>query len=157
MQSMILEHYTATEGPMDLGSGRDRTQPAYGYKPTGTWLSVKGAEDWHHWHVANGNRPAPFVHSVELSATAAILLIHDVDGLHALTSSHPGRQGGCWLAGETVDWESVSHQYDGIIIDRHIRTSDPLLAWYNTWDCASGCIWRMRAIATSRLLNLLPA
>ena len=46
-----------------------------------------------------------------------------------------------------IDWPKVAERYDGIIIAPYQwsrRLDGPM--WYYGWDCASGCVWRARAV-----------
>lgn len=57
------------------------------------------------------------------------------------------------LTEEIIPWEAVSTKYDGIIIAPYLwkRRHDP--HWYYGWDCASGCIWKARAISRIELVE----
>ena len=52
-----------------------------------------------------------------------------------------------------IAWEKVAAKYDGLIITPYIWQRRMELNWYYTWDCASGCIWNVRAIKDIRLIE----
>ena len=45
-----------------------------------------------------------------------------------------------------INWLAVARDYDGILIAPYCYTRRMTLDWYNTWDCASACVWNARAI-----------
>lgn len=45
-----------------------------------------------------------------------------------------------------VDWNSVSMDYDGIIIMPYVDPGSVGM-WYAPWECASACIWRTRNVS----------
>lgn len=54
-----------------------------------------------------------------------------------------------------IQWEKVKKEYDGIVIAPYqweCRLRNKFM-WYYSWDCASGCIWNIDAIATMDLIS----
>ena len=51
-----------------------------------------------------------------------------------------------------VDWEPVMAAFKGIIIAPYFPQfrSTYSTMWYNTWDCASGCIWDYSCLSKIR-------
>lgn len=51
-----------------------------------------------------------------------------------------------------IDWVKVKPLYDGIIITPYQWRCrlDPDIFWYYSWDCASGCIWNLETIETTK-------
>lgn len=52
-----------------------------------------------------------------------------------------------------IDWIYVYGLYDGIIINPWIESKKNSYLWYSGWECASGCIWGLKAIDTVELVN----
>lgn len=53
---------------------------------------------------------------------------------------------------EAIDWREVARRYTGVEICPYQRDRRMELAWYYTWDVASGCLWspgrhRIRLVA----------
>ena len=54
-----------------------------------------------------------------------------------------------------IRWQDVALDYQGILIAPYqwsLRL-DKDFRWYYMWDCASGCIWDLSAIASLTLLQ----
>lgn len=130
-------------------------------KPKGLWLSVEGRDDWQKW--CEGEQflldDLRCVSEIVLRRAAKIIRLTtavDIDAFHAAysTSLFPDRPDLC--AGMAIDWPRVAERYDGIIIAPYQwgRRLDGITRWYYGWDCASGCIWRGRAVADVRPVNL---
>lgn len=149
---MILEHWSTRSHAIDVsripGEGFRRRD-----KPTGFWVSVAGPHDWPAYLSSFGQTVLPaYRHRVELAPDARILRLDSVDALlafgadHALSSVH----GTDVPPGEAVDWDRVEREWQGILITpfQHSVRRDPRCRWYYGWDCASGCIWDARAIAS---------
>lgn len=163
-----LFHYTR----MPLHSVSDSEQKPYGEtstafdKPKGLWVSVEGHDGngdemhaWPQWCIMEDfdgsikhNR-----YEITLQEETRVLWISDAGGILALTaryglsrrlSNAPSmlyQEGG-------IDWAAVAEDFDGIIIAPYIWSLrlHRETSWYYGWDCASGCIWRARAIANVR-------
>lgn len=122
-------------------------------KPQGLWVSVKGKNDWRQWCESedfNVDRLAVET-LVALSPDANILHISGPFHIDAFTQEYGTGNG------YEIDWQSVADKYDGIIIapycwERRMSEHTP---WYYTWDCASGCIWNARAIASLQPMEVL--
>src|ERR1700731_546804 len=50
----------------------------------------------------------------------------------------------------SIDWPTLSKRYDGVLIAPFVYecSRNHRAGWYYAWDCASGCVWHPRAIAT---------
>lgn len=135
-------------------------------KPNGFWVSCPGEETygWEEWCRAEEYRNmGTHKHRVQLAEDAKILRVACSEELDyfselyavqeiSLPNVLPGFAKNEWKQYH-INWKSVSASYDGIIISPYIwdrRLSldgmDRKNDWYYTWDCASGCIWRKRAI-----------
>lgn len=126
-------------------------------KPRGLWLSVEGDGDgWRDWCEANQPRwVAEWTHiyNVTLAPNANVLLltspaeIWDFNKRYSCSSPWDSRI--FWY----IAWDKVSAAYDGIVIAPYQWACrlDEEAPWYYGWDCASGCIWEPRAIASLEL------
>lgn len=131
----------------DYCAGRQRTD-----KPTGLWVSVAGSDDWESWCRSEdyGVEHLAAPHVVTLADSAKILRIESAAALLQFDSEYglPSRHG-TYSYRFDVDWPRLYGEYDGIIIAPYQwsqRYEGP--QWYYGWDCASGCIWNLNAIAS---------
>jgi len=147
---MILVHYSAAPiGPIyDVeqdGWNRFRS------KPRGLWVSVVGEHDWHSWCHSEGFALEHFEFATEiiLRKDANILKIDNVERFDGFRRGYRAENG---VRNAEIDWDSVASDHDGIIIAPCLwsRRLEMDSMWYYGWDCASGCIWRKRAIAEVR-------
>ncbi len=96
-------------------------------------------------------------HSVALARTARVLVLDNailIDAFHEdYAVRHyerpvPAWRSDCEVLRQPLDWAKVAEHYDGLIIAPYQwsrRYDGP--SWYYGWDCASGCIWNLDAIA----------
>lgn len=118
-------------------------------KPHGLWVSVEGEDDWPSWcreeHFGVDKLAA--AHEVTLTDDARILWLETEDHVRALpdTFGRPTKYGDVG-----IDWQAVAERYQGIIITPYQWSCRMSLGteFYYGWDCASGCIWDLDAIAT---------
>ena len=159
-----LMHYASESFTLDRT--REYSQPeahTFG-KPTGFWVSVAGDNDWPSWCRAEEfdvDRLA-VEHAVTLASDANVLRIesaHDLDAFYERYSvetdferRYPdSRQS--WPIG----WHVVAEHYDGIIIAPYQWSHRLHMDWYYGWDCASGCIWNLDAIASVTVMSAVSA
>jgi hypothetical protein len=143
------EPVTALDPAWDYSGGRPRLD-----KPAGFWVSVEGDGDgWSDWCRSEGfglDRLA-YAHEVTLAPAARILRISTPGGIDALTAEYgTGR-----YAGIEIEWSRVAQEYQGVLIAPYQwsrRLADGC-SWYYGWDCASGCIWDVNAVASIRLTS----
>ncbi|MBV8594525.1 MAG: hypothetical protein JOZ27_09525 [Caulobacteraceae bacterium] len=120
-------------------------------KPRGLWVSVEGPDDWKSWCEAEGyglDRLA-YVYEVTLAESANVVWVEGEAAFDAFDREWAIIPGDEWGLG--VRWRDLAQIYDGIVIAPYLwsRRLGPL--WYYGWDCASGCIWNVAAIAETRL------
>jgi len=148
---MVLEHYSHSADPLDLGNLTRRTRMLTD-KPTGLWLSVPGHKDWPTYCRSEGiGGPAPHRHLVTLADDASLLRLTTLEDVMGLGARFPGPDAfgdGFVFA---IDWQRIAEQWDGILITPYQGGArfNPLSAWYYSWDCACACIWDARAIASA--------
>jgi hypothetical protein len=150
---MRLLHYAAEP----LGEIRDAAeQPPAHFKPVGLWVSVEGPDDWPSWCKGEdfGLERLRYAHEIGLRSEAKILHLknaRDIDSMSRYRTRNPAYAG---LSYHSLDWRPVAEEYDGIIIAPYnwSRRLHQQTAWYYAWDCASGCIWRSRAVERVTLL-----
>jgi hypothetical protein len=147
------EPLAAIDPAWDYSGGRTRLD-----KPTGFWVSVEGNGDgWADWcrDEQFGVERLAHEHEVTLAPDARILRITTPEGIDALTKQYgTGRYGG-----HEIDWPRVAQEYQGILISPYqwSRRLAEGCSWYYSWDCASGCIWDLNAIAAIRPLAVAEA
>lgn len=129
------------------------------HKPKGLWVSVEGEYDWKSWCEAEQWGLADLACATEVVLSTNARILHIATHQELLDF---GARFGCrapfapdhdkyWDA-YAVRWDDVAKNHDGVVIAPYqwgSRHSD-VVKWYYGWDCASGCIWRMDAIAELR-------
>lgn len=130
-------------------------------KPRAFWYSIEGNGDgWSDWcrsempHWINNHK----AYEVEVDLTR-ILLIDSVDAFDKfqaefsvpmLRETH--------LPNGYVRWRAVADHHDGIEINPYLWSQRMGPLWYYGWDCASGCIWRKRAVLRiEEVVDFVPA
>jgi hypothetical protein len=149
-----LRHF-ATLPVLSVYDVKQKNRPAEEWichhtKPKGLWVSDEAAEmGWREWCNAEGFGLGVLEHEVVLAPSANILRITSVaelDDFGAHYGKCPDHQ---YFRDEPcIMWGDVAQEYDGILItpyqwERRLETGS---SWYYGWDCASGCIWRARAV-----------
>lgn len=135
---------------LDMEHGR--TFPL-GKPPLGTWFSVPSGLDWPEWCLREGFQVdgLAYRHAFELELAGERPVLH-VDTLEALDAFHdeysvglaPGRLGGVLLRGLSMfylNWPLIASRFGGIVIAPYQWQRRHDYLWYNTWDCASACVW----------------
>jgi hypothetical protein len=155
--------------PISLAEYADRPQKGPredGYrsdyqKPCGTWITDDSEHCWREWCTAENfiREKITHKHRVILDETNILFLrcAYDLDdftrdfGVDIWwgPDGHPRKH-----MNRCIEWEKVSGVYDGIIITPYIWERRMDLNWYYTWDCASGCIWNVRAIKAIDLIEV---
>lgn len=131
----------------------------FDFKPNGFWVSAEtgGPEDmtWKEWCISaeHGLERLRYAHEVHLIPDANILRIGTVAEMYALMRTFRNPQ----MRSEyrAIDWVSVVSKYQGILITpyQYALRLHPAFSWYYVWDCASGCIWDVAAIADIELCH----
>lgn len=157
-----LVHYAAE--PITFDPQRSYVQAAprtYG-TPEGLWVSVAGEDDWPSWCEGEGcfTDSLKAVHHVTLSPDANVLRLNTVEALDDFTRqfavcgdwerqfAHLINDHRKW----PIEWPAVAAEYDGIMIAPYQWGRRNVLSWYYGWDCASGCIWNLAAVAAVELV-----
>lgn len=159
---MRFIHYASTH----LEAIEDRGQPRRprGDKPDGLWFSAGDGEDgWRAWCEAESFALGSLTHATEIvfHAKAKLLRLKTASALDAFAAEY-----GCipdWAVtmrsayfntGHAIKWPLVAERYDGIVIAPYIysRRLHEGTHFYYSWDCASGCVWRARAVKALRPL-----
>lgn len=149
---------------------------ATGFKPRGLWISAEGDDDWKSWCISERFRLSNLrhTHEVHLKPQANVLLISTLAALDDFNANYGAdtdsqeykeyaaairaKYGHALPMSERwfgIDWRKVAAEYKGIVIAPYQwqRRLDDKMFWYYSWDCASGCIWDVSAIAELRLTN----
>lgn len=119
------------------------SEQVVGMKPRGLWYACDG--DWLRW--MKDESPDwiyNYEHRYEITPDLSrMLVIRTVKELDAFNRDFGVRR---HEAISNIDWARVAAKYDGIEICPYQRDRRTSLLWYYSWDVASGCIWRKRAI-----------
>jgi hypothetical protein len=141
---MKFLHYSAEPFQFD----RDRKyDDKHGFKPGGLWLSVEGDDDWRSWCEGEQWGLGGLKHVVEvtLKPDANVLVIDTPEKLEAFNARFGGSDP---YDLRSIKWGQVKALYDGMIIAPYQWQHRLGLMWYYGWDCASGVIWNLSAVAT---------
>lgn len=150
---MILRHYSTER----ITALEERPQePDYrSFKPNGLWVSCNDQlESWPWWCSVERFRATErqFKYEVRLAHDANVPVLTTPEAIRRFGQAFKDRT----LSGATyVDWNLVRGSFDGLIITPYQWDCrmDTETSWYYSWDCASGCIWRPRAISRLRMLR----
>ena len=163
MTSLI--HYADRPVTFDRERAYDQGEPYSGYdKPVGLWVSVTGEDDWPSWCRGEefGVDRLAVAHRVIVAPDANILTLTSTVGIDSLTARFAvqtefDRQFH-WRVNERakwpIDWRRVAAEFDGLIIAPYQWSRRYTHDWYYGWDCASGCIWSIDAIASVEPVTL---
>lgn len=122
-------------------------------KPHGFWVSVSGKNDWPSWCESEGFRPGNLIHehAVILTQNSRILHLGCDDAIEEFTMEYGVRDmTSVRYRYRSICWDRLYDKYHGIIIAPYsweLRNLE-FTSWYYGWDCASGCIWDVDAIAS---------
>jgi len=157
MSDMTLRHYAAAPVTFEDDLTYEQREPSRYGKPHGFWVSVQGEDDWPSWCTNEGlEHWVPFEHAVELASGAKLLILDTAESLKDFTRSYaierPWSYEDRHYVDYCIDWARLAFEYSGIIIAPYQWSQRLDLEWYYGWDCASGCIWDLTAIASVELL-----
>lgn len=157
---MNLAHYTREPMAFDPHREYEQLEPHSEFgKPEGFWVSIKGEDDWHSWVSENMDAERlNFEHRVTLAESARVHVIDSESALAAFTGTYAVQtewtRRWYWREGDKrkwpIDWREVAKDADGVIVTPYQWPCRNAFDWYYTWDCASGCIWNLSAIASVR-------
>lgn len=139
-----LYHYS--DKPLTAIYSRPQTRKSH--KPNGLWVSVGAA--WKEWCASEMPQwVSPHKAEIKLTKDHRVLLIQTPEELDAFTERYGAKLYSPPLDVFSVDWPQVAEHHAGIIIApyQYERRFAAHCSWYYTWDCASGCIWDVSAIA----------
>lgn len=155
---MELMHYAEQAIQFDRSVTYLQREPHSYIKPRGFWVSVLGEDDWPSWCKAEEFRPQGLAvaHTVTLAESANVHMIDNPFALDAFTGTYAVQteweRRFSWRTDDQnkwpIDWREVVKDCDGLIIAPYQWSRRMETDWYYGWDCASGCIWNLDAIAS---------
>ena len=124
-------------------------------KPFGFWISDEDDHGWKSWCEGEefSIENLQYQYEVVLADDGNVLTLTTLDELwdfnqtYRLANSRP--------YSSYIDWPRLVEKCQGILITPYqwkLRLHDEFF-WYYGWDCASGCIWDITAIADLRLIS----
>lgn len=147
---MRLIHYSPNPFTLERRAVQQDDPRNFTMKPRGLWVSVDDA-----WYVAAlemfGDDNLKHASLITLSPEARILYLKTVGDIDHFTEQYTiDADERFQILGRAIDWPTVAKEYQGIVIAPYQfrRRLTPHTFWYYGWDCASGCIWDVDAIAT---------
>lgn len=137
-----------------------REQDLADMKPLGLWVSVDGEMDWPSWclaeHFSRGE-DLRFQHRVTLAPDHRVLHLSSGISLRWLTNKYPDHKYRELGLGSNfrLDWRRLAQDHDGLVISPYLWECrlDHDVFWYYGWDCASGCIWNPRSVASVEMVR----
>jgi hypothetical protein len=159
VSELELRHYTAVPIVLSLDHEYEQGEPRSYAKPRGFWVSVLGEDDWPTWCKNEEFREDMLAteHAVTLAEDANILHLDTHRSLNEFTATYgiveTKRYGTHEWSEVSIDWQKVASEYQGIIIAPYQWGQRLDLSWYYGWDCASGCIWDLSAIASVEVVE----
>jgi len=150
---MQLRHYSSVEIDKVVVQP-NKSSYVRNDKPHGFWVSVPGKDDWPSWCESEDFRLDYLCHEhiVTLTEDARILYLTCDENIEHFTIKYgvqdPTSQ---YMGYREIRWNELYGKYQGIIIapySWHHRLEGIATNWYYGWDCASGCIWDISAIAS---------
>ena len=159
---MSLEWFHYAGRPITLNPSRRYTLDRAD-KPSGLWISPATEDGWRAWREGKecGIPETEYVYRVDLSPDANLLVVkpHEISRLH---QRFPRRRMDKIMPFYPYDedhpsWETITEQFDGVLIPRYSWDHRLSVNWYYGWDCASGCIWNLRAISGFDCTGILHA
>lgn len=154
---MRLLHYTAKPFTFDPSLSFKQVGHYAGGKPSGLWLSVEGDGDWKEWCEGEqwGLERLKHVSEITLKPHANVLTVDTLAKLDRFSKDF--KAGGDPVVElRYIDWPRVKNLWDGIIIAPYQWNRRHDFMWYYGWDCASGVIWNLSAIAGVKALEPEP-
>lgn len=141
----MLYHYS--DAPLVFDPSRTYKQEGNFFKPRGLWISdeSEGSFGWREWCLGEQFGRLTCRSVVTLQRDANVLRVQSVSDLLEFTRTfrlNPPRYRG----DDSIDWPRVVRAYAGIIITPYQWSMRNNLMWYYSWDCASGCVWDLKAI-----------
>jgi len=116
-----------------------------GMKPQGLWYGVDSA--WLDW--CSSEMPSwihKHTYEIVLRPRARVLRLRTANAVRAFHRKYAAHTSWSY-----PNWVKLAKRYDGIEIAPYQWTLRlGWQTWYYSWDCASGCIWNPRAIASVR-------
>lgn len=145
-----LHHYSDKPVVLDRAC---RYESSGAYKPPGLWVSVPGEDDWPAWCRAEDFcvEKLAVAHRVTLAAEANVLLLTTAKELDAFATKFghvPEHMRQLSFKYAEIDWAAVARSWQGLVIAPYQHSRRFTYHWYYGWDCASGVLWDLRAVAS---------
>ena len=126
----------------------------YGRKPNGLWFSVE-TDDPNNWdwltHCILEEYELESLRcqtEIVVHSDANLLKLFTNESMRGFSHQYAYRSNGLGSL-DSIDWDKVASEYQGIIISPFHRmlAFELYCGWYYGWDCECGCIWDLEAIA----------
>jgi len=142
-----MQHYS-TDPLYFRKDWRYSQSPFPAHKPEGFWLSDESDYGWPQFCHRENFRALTLAHKTTFIVDLShVLWLRDTASLSAFTQNYGEFHG---LLGWLINWKAVAADYFGVLITPYIKfaTTGEKLAWYEGWDCASGCFWNLSCLTT---------
>jgi len=116
------------------------------FKPRGLWVSNENDFGWMHWVEAEKFKDVPYKYCFEviLNSKNNVLFLETKNQFLAFQEKHRVEN----MSTFNMDWNSIVKHHQGLVIPKYFwdfRLAEGSM-WYYGWDCASGCIWDLKAV-----------
>jgi hypothetical protein len=143
---MILSHFSYE--PLKFDSSRTYETLKISFKPNGFWLSDETQYGWKEWceNACYGSTEYKTDFQVDLKN---ILVLDTDEKILEFSKTHliKNEERSVFVFDDDfIDWEKVINKYDGILISPYSKILGYKLCWYNSWDCASICVWNLMCL-----------
>lgn len=137
---------------------RDTADVAAHFKPTGIWYSHGGEDSWMDWCCTEDCQIflRRYLYRIELDYRD-ICQLRNQNDMEQFTEQFGEKEPG-WEFIQNIDWAKVQKTYSGLEIIPYLWECrlNPNTHWYYGWDCASGCVWRKKAVTNIQLIGENP-
>jgi hypothetical protein len=141
---MGLVHYSDTP----LEEVVDAPFQVEGRKPVGLWFSNENKDGWRSWCKDQDFRQDQFNYktTVKFKPDANILQLTNKRSVRNFQMKYGKPDDPYFPLNWKVDWPTVAKQYDAIYFPSYHNELRNDYRWYDSFDCASGCVWNAKAI-----------
>lgn len=143
---MELVHYSDTP----LKEVYNAPYQVEGRKPVGLWFSNENKDGWRSWCKDQDFRQDCFNYktTVKFKHDAKILQLSNKQSAKKfhLKYGKPDYPECTYNLNWKVDWPKVAKDYDAVYFPTYYNELRDQYRWYDSLDCASGCVWNADAI-----------
>lgn len=120
-------------------------------KPWGFWYGIN--ESWLEYCIDNSvDSIRPYIYEVDLTP-CHIYRLDSTLKYNRFMDEYRARQTRDIYRFESINWEKVYKDYDGIEIDQFVVERNHMNLWYHMLDRQGGCVWRFQGVRLYAVLE----